>query len=137
MVAWCHGASGIGLARLASLKYIDDAVIREEISIALQTTLIKGFGRDHSLCHGDLGNLETLLVGSQVLRNPYYWEQVDLLASMLLTSIERDGWRTAAPRGIETPELMTGIAGVGYELLRLADPESIPSVLQLAPPHMR
>jgi lantibiotic modifying enzyme len=29
---------------------------------------------------------------------------------------------------------MTGLAGIGYGLLRLADPARVPSVLTLAPP---
>jgi lantibiotic modifying enzyme len=29
---------------------------------------------------------------------------------------------------------MTGLAGIGYGLLRLADPQSVPSVLTLEPP---
>ena len=29
---------------------------------------------------------------------------------------------------------MKGAAGIGYELLRLAEPEGVPSVLLLAPP---
>jgi lantibiotic modifying enzyme len=29
---------------------------------------------------------------------------------------------------------MTGLAGIGYELLRLAEPDKVPSVLTLAPP---
>jgi lantibiotic modifying enzyme len=30
---------------------------------------------------------------------------------------------------------MTGLAGIGLQLLRLADPELAPSVLVLEPPH--
>ena len=35
MVAWCHGAPGIGLARIDSLQHMDDRETREEIQIAL------------------------------------------------------------------------------------------------------
>jgi lantibiotic modifying enzyme len=35
---------------------------------------------------------------------------------------------------VETPGLMTGVAGIGYGLLRLAAPLRVPSVLALAPP---
>src|SRR5262249_9701462 len=59
--AWCHGAPGIGLARLLSLPYLDDASVRAEIATALETTQTHGFGGNHSLCHGDLGNLELFL----------------------------------------------------------------------------
>ncbi len=134
MVTWCHGAAGIGLARLASLPYLDDDVTREEIAIALKTTLTQGFKMNHSLCHGDLGNLEVLLAASRVLNDPQYREHVDDLSAVVLNSIETYGWYTGVPLSVETPGLMTGIAGIGYELLRLAEPEKVPSVLVLAPP---
>jgi hypothetical protein len=35
---------------------------------------------------------------------------------------------------VETPGLMIGLAGIGYGLLRLARPNDVPSVLQLAAP---
>ena len=54
-VTWCHGAPGIGMARLRSLDFVDDSQIRAEIDAALETTVADGFGGNHSLCHGDLG----------------------------------------------------------------------------------
>ena len=134
MAAWCHGAPGIGLARLASLSYLDDAKIRKEIDIACKTTLTHGFGRNHSLCHGDFGNLETLLVAGQILGNQQHRERVERITAMLLDSVDTHGWVTGVPLGVETPGLMTGLAGIGYELLRLAEPGKVPSVLLLAPP---
>ena len=134
MIAWCHGAAGIGLARLASLQHIDDTVLCEEIDAALKTTVAAGFGGDHSLCHGDFGNLETLLVASKVLAMPYYSQQVEHITGALLDSIDTHGWMTDVPLDVKTPGLMVGIAGIGYGLLRLAEPDTIPSVLSLAPP---
>ena len=136
MNAWCHGAPGIGLARLCCLPYLDDVEIRTEINTALNTTLSQGFGRNHSLCHGDLGNLELLLKASQILDNPSCKTQVHRLSSIILESIEKHGCLCGVPLGVETPALMTGIAGIGYQLLRLAEPECIPSVLLLEPPKL-
>ncbi len=135
MMAWCHGAPGIGLGRLGSLHYMEDATIRQEIDIALKTTLAEGFGRNHSLCHGDFGNLETLLMATSILDEPRYREQLERITARLLESIDSSGWITGVPLGVETPGLMTGLAGIGYELLRLAAPEQVPSVLLLAPPN--
>jgi type 2 lantibiotic biosynthesis protein LanM len=135
MVAWCHGAPGIGLARLASLPYRDDAEIRQEIDLACKTTLARGFGRDHSLCHGGFGNLETLLVAAQMLDAAQHYKQVERMSALLLDDIDSNGYYTGVPFGVETPGLMTGLAGIGYELLRLAYPEKVPSVLLLAPPY--
>ena len=67
MTAWCHGAPGVGLSRLSMLRHIDDAEIHAEINIALEKTVESGFGGNHSLCHGDLGNLEVIAHASRIL----------------------------------------------------------------------
>lgn len=134
ITAWCHGAPGIGLARLASLEFVDDPAMRAELETATRTTLAAGFGGNHSLCHGDLGNLDLLLGVAQRFPEPQLRRLLDQLTSALLDSIERQGWITGVPQGIETPGLMVGLAGIGYELLRVAMPAQVPSVLLLAPP---
>jgi type 2 lantibiotic biosynthesis protein LanM len=134
MVAWCHGAPGIGLGRLASLPYIDDAIIRKEIEVALQTTLKSGFSLNHSICHGALGNIEPFCYASRVLDDPQYHQHVEERAALILSSIEKYGWRCGIPSGLETPGLMSGIAGIGYAFLRLAAQEHIPCLLTLEEP---
>lgn len=134
MTAWCHGAPGIGLARLLSLPYLDDAEIRSEIDTALNTTLAKGFGSNHSLCHGDLGNLELLLQASETLDPLQYRSEIERLSAIVLDSIDRDGWLCGIPLEVESPGLMTGLAGIGYGLLRLLEPSQVPSILGLALP---
>jgi type 2 lantibiotic biosynthesis protein LanM len=135
MVAWCYGAPGVGLARLASLALLDDATFHAEIEAALSTTLAHGFGRNHSLCHGDMGNLDLLLKAVQLLPQAQQYElHVKRISSMLLESFEAQEWVTGVPLGIETPGLMVGIAGIGYALLRLANPTKVPSILLLEPP---
>jgi type 2 lantibiotic biosynthesis protein LanM len=134
MTAWCHGAPGIGLARLRTLSHLDDAATRAEIEAALQTTLTHGFGGNHSLCHGDLGNLELLLQGGETLDAPQWRSQANHLAAMVLENIDRRGWVCGVPLEVESPGLMSGLAGIGYGLLRLAAPARVPSVLVLESP---
>lgn len=134
MIAWCHGAPGIGLARLSMLQHVDNVDIRAEIDAALKTTLSEEFVGNHSLCHGVLGNLEFLLQASQTLDDNQLKGEVYRISAMILDSIEKHGWLCGVPLGVETPGLMTGLAGIGYELLRLAEPERVPSVLALEPP---
>lgn len=134
VTAWCHGAPGIGLARFQCLPYLDDSEIHSEIDLALKTTLTQGFGRNHSLCHGDLGNLELLLQASEILDEPQWHSQVERLAATILDSIARQGWLCGIPLEVESPGLMTGLAGIGFGLLRLAEPRRVPSVLVLASP---
>ena len=134
MCAWCHGAAGIGLGRILSLGRLDEPATRAEIDAALETTLARGFGDNHSLCHGDLGNLETLLQAGERLAEPRWRAEASRMAAVILESIRRDGWICGVPSGVETPGLMTGLAGIGYGLLRLAEPRRTPSVLALEPP---
>jgi type 2 lantibiotic biosynthesis protein LanM len=134
--AWCHGAPGIGLARLAARKHLHDQQLDHEINVALHTTLAQGFGQSHSLCHGDFGNLELLMQASRVLGEGRWRVEADRLVAMVLDSIDRDGWQCGGPQSVEIPGLMLGIAGIGYQMLRLAEPDSVPSVLLLAPPRL-
>ena len=134
VATWCHGAPGIALARLRCLAYIDDEDIRSEIDVALNATLRRGFGGNHSLCHGDLGNLEPLLEASLREDGSEWREPVRRITRVVFDSIKEDGWLCGVPFGVETPGLMTGLAGIGYGLLRLADPKRVPSLLSLDPP---
>jgi lantibiotic modifying enzyme len=131
LAGFSHGAPGIGLARLAAVPLLqDDGGIRADIATALQTTLTTGFGFSHSLCHGDLGNLELLLQSDE----PSWRDTANRLVGAILDSARQHGWRCGTPMGIESPGLMTGLAGIGYGLLRLAAPARVPSVLTLEGP---
>jgi type 2 lantibiotic biosynthesis protein LanM len=134
MVGWCHGAPGIALTRLRALQHVDGETIRNDIEAALDTTLSHGFRGDHSLCHGSLGNIESLLQAGESLERDPWSGNVSRLSGEILQSIHDHGWSCGVPLGVESPGLMTGLAGIGYGLLRLAEPSSIPSILTLEPP---
>jgi len=136
MHAWCHGAPGIGLARLAMLEQMDDAQVRDEIKLALHSTTAHGFGGGHCLCHGDLGNVDLLVKAATALKDEQWLAEARRLTGSILTDQAARGWRCGVPGGVETPGLMVGLAGIGYELLRLADPRAIPSILLLEPPQL-
>jgi lantibiotic modifying enzyme len=118
--AWCHGAPGVGMARL--MTPLDG--MQEDVTAATASTEAHGFGGFHNLCHGDLGNAELLLLAGD-----------ERGARRRAHAVLATGSRLCgAPGGVETPSLMTGIAGIGYQLLRLADPRDVPSVLTLEGP---
>lgn len=136
MTAWCHGAPGVGLSRARALRHLDDATIRDEVAVAADTTITQGLGQSHSLCHGDLGNLDFLLEASLTLDDEPLSHRTRCATSAVLRTIDEFGWVCGTPLGTETPGLMTGLAGIGYQLLRLAAPNEVPSVLALAGPEM-
>lgn len=134
MYAWCHGAPGIGLARLTMLGHLDDSRLRQEIDVALASTAAQGMGGGHSLCHGDLGNIELLVKASQVLGDADLLAGARSLAADVLTQQAHTGWICGVPNGVETPGLMVGLAGMGYQLLRISDPTRVPSILLMEGP---
>ena len=77
-------------------------------------------------------SLEALLCASQVLADAAGHAEVARLAAVQFESLEREGFYTGAPLGRETSGLMTGLAGIGYQLLRLLQPQRVPSVLLLS-----
>jgi lantibiotic modifying enzyme len=136
MWSWCHGAPGIGLARLIALQHIASPNLESELHTAIASTVNTGFGNNDSLCHGDLGNLELLLHAREL---GYHGEWESVLATEASRSVERlaaGHWRCGVPGGVETPGLMMGLAGIGYGLLRFGAPHRVPSILSLEPPRL-
>lgn len=132
MTSWCHGAPGIGLARLGGLNYLDSPQIRRDIDIALEVTQKFSWqGVDH-LCCGNFGRVDVLLEASQRLGRP---ELVSALPQHIAWAVDRakqtGGFHLfhGVRQGVYHPGFFRGVAGIGYELLRLADPDLLPSVL--------
>jgi type 2 lantibiotic biosynthesis protein LanM len=132
-VAWCHGAPGIGLSRLKMLWCFHDSQIQNEIETAVSSTIAWGLGDNHSLCHGALGNLEFLHQAAECLERSDLTTYANDMKLNILESIATEGWKCGPPLSTDTPGLMTGLAGIGYELLRLTEPNRVPSVLLLEP----
>jgi lantibiotic biosynthesis protein len=129
---WCHGAPGIALSRLHAYERLGETRWRQDAMLALATTeretrlLADGGGTDFSLCHGLAGNAEPFQEARRVLGIES--EVPALVAGHGLERYARTG--VAWPCGThteETPNLMLGLAGIGYFYLRLAT--RAPSVL--------
>lgn len=135
VMAWCHGAPGIGLARLCTSPHVATPRIHEDIELALSTTRRFGWHTNQGLCHGSLGNAELLVVAAERLRRPELLQEARRWGATVLQERQTSGqWNCGVSASVDTPGLMTGLAGIGYQLLRLAAPSVTPSVLTLAPP---
>jgi type 2 lantibiotic biosynthesis protein LanM len=132
MTSWCHGAAGIGLARLGSLKYLDTPAMRQDIDIALQTTQkFSWLGVDH-LCCGNFGRVDVLLEASRRLARPELLETVPMQIAWVVERAKQTGGFHLfhkVTQGVYHPGFFRGVSGIGYELLRLSEPDLLPSVL--------
>lgn len=132
---WCHGAPGIAMARLVTLGHAPDPWVEQEARLALAACLDAPALDNESLCHGVLGNLDTLVHAAAAFPRERHWaDRVRCELSKLNSTLERRGLRCARPNYVTVPGLMTGLSGIGYGALRLANPEAFPSVLTLASP---
>jgi lantibiotic modifying enzyme len=140
-MAWCHGAPGIGLSRLRAYALTGDPARRAEAEAALATTarsldsaLATGSSFGYSLCHGEAGNAELCLLAAQMLGDAAQAERAARVGRMGIERHLATGapWPCGVPGGGETPNLMLGLAGIGYFYLRLYDP-AVPSVLLIHP----
>jgi lantibiotic modifying enzyme len=137
MLAWCHGAPGVGFARLVLHQlFPDDVSILAEAETAVRTTAAtlgqasSGTG-NFSLCHGDGGNADLLILAADVLSRPDLRREAEDAIARALDRFEdtRSPWPCGVPGAGESPNLMLGVAGIGYFLLRLNDSEGIRSAL--------
>jgi len=132
-VQWCHGAPGVIINRLQLRKYWADERMDEEIRIGIATTLANWRSKSHCMCHGDLGNLDVLLYAAVQLQDPPLEKHVSKLAAQSLQEAEAKGWYCGVPAELDAPGMMVGVSGIGYAMLRFANP-SIPSLLALEAP---
>ncbi len=134
MHAWCHGSVGIGLARLGGLGILQTEEIDANIQVALENTQNYGISSrdiDH-LCCGSLGRTELFVVASQKLGNQNWLKTARKHAGWVVERSKENGGYTFFfdfPNSLFNPSFFQGTAGVGYQLLRLASPELLPSVL--------
>jgi type 2 lantibiotic biosynthesis protein LanM len=84
VTSWCHGAPGIGLARLGGLHVLDTPEVRRELDVALKTTLAHGLPSADNLCCGNFGRIEFLLAAAQRLGRLDLLEQAQKHACMLV-----------------------------------------------------
>ena len=135
MLAWCHGAPGIGLTRARAHELVGGEHFAKEAALAANATLsaLQRHDGNHSLCHGAFGNCETLLAVSRSLNDSRWEFGARLYVDRVLRDTGRNGWRSGAVGGGPDPSLLVGEAGIGLFFLRLAVP-IVPSVLlPLAP----
>ncbi len=138
MYAWCNGSPGIGLARLGSLPIIHSKETYAEIEIALDMTqkyeLWNNSGSVDHLCCGSLGRTELFVLASQKLDSQNWLISARKNAALIVARAKENKAYSLLPHlpdSVLSPSFFKGSAGLGYQFLRLANPQSLPSVLIL------
>ena len=136
---WCHGAPGIGLARLATARRIGanaalDARlggtrIAADIDNAVESVKQAWPGQLDTLCCGTLGGIEFLCEAADRAGAREISElAARRLAAVLASAAAAGDYRWNSGKRQFNLGLFRGLAGVGYTLLRRVD-RSLPNVL--------
>jgi type 2 lantibiotic biosynthesis protein LanM len=128
---WCHGAPGIGLARIATsrLRGMDDGRLAADIQNAIEGVEQGRPTAVDTLCCGALGGVEFFCEAGDALGR----DDLRALAAQRLTAVLRSAaaagdYRWNSGKGRFNLGMFRGLAGVGYTLLRRVD-GSLPNVL--------
>jgi hypothetical protein len=143
-VAWCHGAPGIGLARIKAAELTGEKKYSEELRIAINKTAAyaehANAGTAYIQCHGEGGNADLFLEAWKKSGNESDIHLAEKVAQKALKQKETNNGYTSgysAAGKLQDTSLFMGNAGVGYFYLRLLDPINTRSILypSLNAPH--
>lgn len=127
---WCHGAPGIGLARLGAFHLASDAQIQGEIDAAIEATLPRLDAVHDGLCCGNFGRIELMFTaGLRLERRELTQEALEAASRRLQQRQATGGFQWGGTRDRFNPGFHTGVAGIGYQLLRMEHPDLLPSIL--------
>jgi len=128
---WCHGAPGIGLARIATAKLsgLDTTALEADIKNALGAVEQGWLGQVDTLCCGALGSIEFFCEAADALGRSDLRDLASRrLMTVLQTAASSGEYRWNSGNRQFNLGLFRGLAGVGYTSLRQVD-GSLPNVL--------
>ena len=132
--SWCAGAVGIGFSRLLCLRNDDSRLALEDITRALRIALQSRPRENFCLCHGRAGTVDFVAaLGTAGLLAPSQRVDVGIFLRTFIDDASHliNTWLS----DVRTPlGLMTGLAGIGYAMLRITHSEEVPSILGFALP---
>src|SRR5215467_5631053 len=128
---WCHGATGIGLARIAMTLRggMNSKNFAADIQNAVQGAVKSWPGAVDTLCCGTLGSVEFFCeAGNALARDDLRELASRRLAAVLETAASHGDYRWNSGKRQFNLGLFRGLAGVGYTSLRQAE-ATLPNVL--------
>lgn len=128
---WCHGAPGIGLARIAMVRRggVDPKTMANDIRNAVEGATRGWPGGIDTLCCGTLGSIEFFCEAGNALGRDDLRELASRrLGAVLETAASTGDYRWNSGKRQFNLGLFRGLAGVGYTSLRQVD-GSLPNVI--------
>lgn len=125
MTAWCHGAPGIGLARLRALELLPDHPEAGQwcahLDSAMATTMRAPVAGPDHLCCGVIGRAAVLRIAGRARQTPEWLAASDAMTDSVCSRYADRGFfqlplGDPTDRRLATPALMSGSAGIALHL---------------------
>lgn len=133
-VAWCHGAPGVLLSRLAAYKALKKSEdnelierIEKDIELAKNKTMLEGIHAGYCLCHGNMGNLEILRLYAETFQDTTTEENCKIMLAKIVDMLYKE---EILPTEKYNPGFMTGISGMAYSLMRYVK-KRLPMIIEV------
>ena len=117
------------LHHAGSLPHITRSALTEDLTLAMAALSDAAGIGNHTLCHGNLGNIVIARVLCDHVPGPMHTFEAS--GRRIAKEILRGDAMSDLPFGMSPPGLMTGLAGMGYGMLRLIHGVRLPDVLRL------
>jgi lantibiotic modifying enzyme len=131
-VSWRTGCAGIGLAALDTLAALDRTKAHSTVETALGMCLSASLSGPDQVCSGIAGRLDFLAEAAERGYGSHLLTAARKQAGACTIRAQRNSGfylHPHLPAGTFLPGFYEGLAGIGYEFLRLAFPGKLPSVL--------
>ncbi|MGO4418074.1 lanthionine synthetase LanC family protein, partial [Streptomyces sp. MCAF7] len=119
---WCHGSAGIALALTAYGKVSGDESVEHLRKVAVGNMLRRGFGRNLTWCHGDLGNHDILSAMAHDGDHSLRAEVAEIERIWLRPEVFARKASDTRSRYAHTNSLLVGTAGMVIHLVNRLDP---------------
>jgi lantibiotic modifying enzyme len=128
---WCGGTAGIGIGRLAAQRCSPHPDFDRDARRVVDFTVSTPPGDGDLVCCGAFGGLDFLTSAAHDYGRPELLTLARDHATAIALEARANGHYRLHAEGnsIFHPSFFRGVSGIGYQFLRLLEPERVPSVL--------
>lgn len=134
-LSWCRGLTGLAISRIEICKTmkkanLDYTEVLEEIEKINDHIMKSAMFQNDCLCHGNSGLVEYFLTRYSLTLDLHDYDMAKTIMNKIMTTQKAKGkFHLKQLEHISSIGLFTGETGILFELIRLINPEIVPSVL--------
>lgn len=128
--SWCRGILGILIAELEIMNILDNEKHSSVVEALEPLLLNMDMSGNDGLCHGNIAVTEYFLKKYEYSKNEEDLKMAQIIVQNIINRHNRENrFMLRYAKGFKSIGLFTGLSGIGYQMLRVSNPEKIKSIL--------